>query len=87
MGCNCEGDGMCKKCHGMVYALIGVLVLINAFVWPMWTGIDGWIAFFGVLLIFKGIAKSFFPRAACCQSACCDVEEVHHAAPAKKGRK
>ncbi|HYD04036.1 MAG TPA: hypothetical protein VEC16_07105 [Alphaproteobacteria bacterium] len=81
-----DGDGMCRKCSGMTKALVGVLILINAFVWPQWTGIDGWIAFFAVLLVFAGIAKSFFAKAACCEAACCD-EEHHHAAPAKKSKK
>jgi|GEM_PF-6522505 hypothetical protein len=27
-------EGHCKSCKGMILGLIGVLILINAFVWP-----------------------------------------------------
>jgi hypothetical protein len=74
MGC-CEG--YCKKCHGMILGLFGVLILINAFVWPRWLGFDGWIAFFALLMIATGIWKSFMPGCGC-KDACAPE------APAKK---
>lgn len=86
--CCCEG-GMCKKCCGMSMALLGVLLLINAFVWPRWVGFDGWVAFGSVLLIFAGVAKSFFPQAPCCKAACggSSCESESHPAPASKKSK
>ncbi len=68
-------EGHCKSCKGMILGLIGVLILINAFVWPQWSGVDGWMAFFGFLLIFVGIGKSLMPGCGCHNDgACCQSE-------------
>jgi len=56
------------KHWGIVKIIIGALVLLNAFVWPKWLGIDGWIAFFGVLMILCGIVKLFHPAT---DTVCC----------------
>jgi hypothetical protein len=63
-------DGYCRRCHGMFMGLIGVLILINICVWPQWTGIDGWIGFFAVLMIIFGICKSVMPACNCCKKEC-----------------
>ena len=34
--------GMCPRCCGIKKVVIGALLLLNAFYWPLWTGIDGW---------------------------------------------
>ena len=39
----------------------GALLLLNAYVWPKWLGIDGWIMFAGVLLVLKGILRWLKP--------------------------
>jgi hypothetical protein len=59
----------------MICSLIGVLILINAFVWPQWLGIDGWMAFGGILLMFAGVFKSVFSGCNCRKdSECCKSE-------------
>ena len=57
---------MCN-CKGMMKGIAGILILVNAFVWPRWTGIDGWIAFFGVLMILGAVVKMLVPCEDCCQ--------------------
>lgn len=54
MGC-C--GGMCGKCKGGMKFVAGALILLNGFVWPLWTGIDGWIKWFGVLMVLGGLVK------------------------------
>jgi len=61
-GC-CEG--YCRKCRGMVWGLIGVVMLINLFVWPHWLGLDGWVGFLAVLLIVGGLWRSAMPHCGC----------------------
>jgi hypothetical protein len=79
MGC-CEG--YCKKCHGMIWGLIGVLILINLFVWPQWLGIDGWLGFFALLMIIGGIWRSLKPTCGCPESVCCKEDT-----PVKESKK
>ena len=71
---NC-GNGYCHKCKGMIWGLVGVLILINAFVWPQWLGTDGWMAFLGFMLIIGGVWKSLMPGCGCHhEGACCKTE-------------
>ncbi len=61
-------------CYGHKYwgtkkLAVGVLVLLNAFVWPQWLGIDGWVTFFGVLLILGGLVMLVLPKD-CCGGSC-----------------
>jgi len=75
-GSNCGSERYCGKCGGMIWGLLGVLILINAFVWPQWTGIDGWMAFFGILFIVAGVWKSLMPGCKCHSSGkCCEEKE------------
>jgi len=46
--------------------VFGALLLLNAFVWPLWTGIDGWIAWLAVLIVLGGIGLLFHPKGNCC---------------------
>ncbi|PIN75457.1 hypothetical protein COV17_03905 [Candidatus Woesearchaeota archaeon CG10_big_fil_rev_8_21_14_0_10_36_11] len=71
------------KCVGLTKIIIGILILLNAFVWPMWLGIDGWVAFFAVLMILLGLGKLFHP---CCSSSSCAVPEVTKM-PARKRKR
>jgi hypothetical protein len=65
----------------MMKILLGLLILLNAFVWPQWLGIDGWIVYFGILLVLAGLLKSFKPCCGCKETACCDM---HAEKPKKK---
>jgi len=76
MNCN---DGVCAKCHGVKKLVWGALLLLNAFVWPQWLGIDGWISFVAVLWVIAGFLKIVWPSCGHCS--------VPAAMPAKKGKK
>ncbi len=54
--------GMCQKCCGISCLLTGALLLLNAFVWPQWLGIDGWVQFGAVLLVLCGFIKLVVPN-------------------------
>lgn len=54
-------SGKCRKCCGVIKIVTGILLLVNAFLWPQWLGIDGWIKFIAVLLILGGIVKLLMP--------------------------
>ena len=71
---------MCN-CKSIMKLVIGVLLLVNAFVWPKWLGIDGWISFIAVLMIIGTVVKMIMPACKEC-STCCTVP-----APKKKKRK
>ena len=58
MGCH----GMCSHCYGIMKVVTGGLLLLNGFVWPQWTGIDGWIRWIAVLMIIGGLVKLFVPN-------------------------
>jgi hypothetical protein len=49
----------------MIAGLVGLLILVNAMVWPQWSGIDGWMAFFGLLLIMGSVWRAFVPGCGC----------------------
>lgn len=55
------------RCWGVKKIVIGALLLLNAFVWPQWLGIDGWVKFFAVILVLLGILKLVLPP---CQNCC-----------------
>lgn len=74
---------MCKKCCAVSKLVFGALILLNVYVWPKMLGVDGWLAFFGFLLVIGGFLKLVMPTPACCRNACGpDV-----AAKPKKGKK
>ncbi|MBT5342000.1 hypothetical protein HOL59_00275 [Candidatus Woesearchaeota archaeon] len=66
------------KCHGTKKIVFGALLLLNAFVWPQWLGIDGWISWLAVLVVVGGVAMLFHPN---CDSGACAPK------PAKKKRR
>lgn len=57
------------KYWGLKKIIFGVLLLLNAFVWPKWLGIDGWIAFVAVLMVIFGLIHLFCPSCSCCAVA------------------
>lgn len=63
MGCN---NGICHKCRGLKKIITGVLLLLNAWVWPKWLGVDGWIVFFAVLMVLGGLLKVLKPTCGHC---------------------
>ena len=77
-------EGYCMRCKGIVKAVVGALILINAFVWPMWLGIDGWLKFAGVLLLVGGIIKAFKPG--CCCKSCCETSASCCEMPAQEAK-
>ena len=65
---------MCKRCHATKHLIVGALLLLNAFIWPRWVGLDGatnWVSFFAVLLVLGGFVKLVVPNnCAGCAAAC-----------------
>jgi MFS superfamily sulfate permease-like transporter len=62
--------GCCCGHHGWKKLVVGVLMLLNLWVWPQWLGIDGWLKFFAVLLVIGGIIKVLMPC-----NCTCNVED------------
>ncbi len=61
-------DGVCGRCHAVEKVVIGALVLLNIYVWPMWKGgFDQWVQFFAALLIIKGVLKFIMPGCPHCK--------------------
>ena len=73
--------GMCARCHGTKKLITGALVLLNAFLWPQWLGIDGWVKFAAVLMILAGFVKLVVPNNCPRCAALCGT------LPAAKGKK
>ena len=68
-------DGMCSRCCGVKKIVIGALLLLNAFVWPLWTGLDGWVKFVAGLYVLGGLAKLLLPnKCAHCSAMSCTPE-------------
>jgi len=67
------------KCHVVVKIVFGLLLLLNAFIWPKWLDLSGWIAWVAILMIVFGVIKLVVPQCKC-EGNCCQVPE----APAKK---
>ena len=73
------GDGMCGHCHGIYKIVFGALLLLNAYVWPRWMGLDGWITWLAVLMVVGGVVKLAVPNKCSRCAAMC--------APVGKGKK
>jgi len=56
------GSNACQKCCGIMSLVTGALLLLNAYVWPKWLGIDGWVTFIAVLLVLGGFIKLAVPN-------------------------
>ena len=68
MGC------MCKRCHGVIKLVVGALFLANYYVWPKLSGVDGWLAFFGWLMVIGGFVKLVVPNKCKSCAQMCGVE-------------
>ncbi|HLD72172.1 MAG TPA: hypothetical protein VJA23_01160 [Candidatus Nanoarchaeia archaeon] len=44
---------------GLVFCL---LLLLNVFVWPLWQGVDGWIAYLAVLGVLWCLLTLIWPK-------------------------
>ena len=75
------GIMMCKHCAGLKGIFVGGLLLLNAFVWPLWTGIDGWLKWIGILMVVGGALKLILPACPNCVSCKCAMM------PAEKSKK
>ncbi|MBS3116430.1 hypothetical protein J4421_02415 [Candidatus Woesearchaeota archaeon] len=67
---------MCKKCCGVCTLVTGVLLLLNAFVWPRWLGVDGWVQFVAVLMVLWGFITLVVPnKCPSCNVMCTEMEK------------
>ena len=73
--------GMCTKCCAVAELVFGALLLLNAYVWPRWLGLDGWVAWVAVLLVLGGFLGLVF-GGKCPACRACAMPEGK--APAKK---
>ena len=71
----------CRKCHGLKHIVFGILLLVNAFVWPMWLGIDGWVKFIAAVMVLFALFHLFVPNKCMACNVCCQP------ATKKKGKK
>ena len=74
----------CHKCMGTKKLIVGALLLLNAYVWPLWTGIDGWITWFAVLMVAGGALMLAVPNK--CRSCHAGHTDAKPAAKKKKRR-
>jgi xanthine/uracil/vitamin C permease (AzgA family) len=72
---------MCK-CIGIVKIVFGLLLLLNAFIWPLWHSLTGWIAWIAILIVIFGVIKLAVPACNECNGRACTCPE-----PAKKKRR
>ncbi len=78
------GDCMCKRCHGVYKIVFGALLLLNAFVWPRWLDIDGWVSWVAVLMVLGGALMLLVPNKCPNCAAACGAGMMK---PAGKGKK
>ncbi len=76
MGC---GSNMCGGCHGAKKIVVGLLLLLNAFYWPLWVDLSGWISWVAVLMVVGGVVMLIKPNG-------CGHCSMPASAPAKKKR-
>ncbi len=50
---------------GVTKIIWGALLLLNAYVWPQWSGIDGWVAWVAVLMVVTGIVMLLWKPKEC----------------------
>ncbi|MBS3139557.1 hypothetical protein J4479_00995 [Candidatus Woesearchaeota archaeon] len=66
---------LCDKCGGVCALITGALILVNAFWWPRWLGVDGWVTFLAVLLVLSGFIKLVLPnKCSSCNALACETK-------------
>lgn len=77
---------MCHgKCMVVKKIVFGLLLLLNAFLWPQWLGVDGWVTWIALLMVIFGAIMAVCPKCGCKgkDDKCCDVPKK----PVAKKRK
>jgi len=76
---------MCNgKCMSIKKIVIGLLLLLNAFVWPKWLGIDGWLAWIAVLMVLLGALMLVCPKCKCQDNKCSEMPATKTAPKKRK---
>jgi len=57
----CCSHGMCGRCAGIWKLVTALLLLLNAYIWPQWMGIDGWVKWVAVLMVLGAVLKLVKP--------------------------
>ena len=61
------------RCMLVKKIIFGLLLLLNAFVWPQWLGIDGWLAWIALLMVVFAAVMLVCPKCRATHSACCEL--------------
>lgn len=56
-------DGYCGKCHGAKWIVLGIILILVRWYYPLW---DIWVVL-GVLILLKGIMKLAMPSCSHCR--------------------
>jgi len=72
------------KCKEIMKIVFGLLLLLNALIWPQWSTLTGWIAWISILMVVFAVVKMLMPQCKGCEngSCTCTKEKI-----AKKKRK
>lgn len=72
---------MCKRCCGTKKLVWGLLLLLNAYVWPKWFDLTGWIAWIAILMVLSGLLSLLVPNKC---SGCAQMCSIGSAPKKKK---
>ncbi|MBI2662738.1 hypothetical protein HYX11_04740 [Candidatus Woesearchaeota archaeon] len=82
--CASCGHWLCGRWKAVKKLFFGLLLLMNAYVWPLWDGIDGWVTWGALLMTVWGVIG--FVRAGTACGQCCGTSSVSAPATKKKRR-
>lgn len=74
---------MDPKYMGIHKIIFGALLLLNAYIWPKWLGIDGWITWIAVLMVVGGALMLIMK----CKCISCATSKVPVKVSVSKGKK
>ena len=78
--CMCHG-----KCMVVKKIIFGLLLLLNAFLWPKWLGVDGWVTWIALLMVVFGAVMAVWPKCGCySKEQCCEMPKKPAAAKKRK---
>ena len=86
MCCASCGHWLCGRWKAVKKLFFGLLLLMNAYVWPLWGGIDGWVTWGALLLTIWGVIGFVRAGTACGQGSCCS-STANVCVPAVKKKK